>query len=325
MNPIENIRRPVAADFSMFEQRFAQTLQSHVSTLNDIFTHLKNHRGKHIRPILTLLSAKLCGNINEKTIDTSIVLELLHTASLLHDDVIDNADTRHSQPSVNKKWSNKLAILSGDYLLATAMSCLTQMRNTRIQQLICDLSHTLSEGEVLEINYGSDIWITEQQYFEIIKKKTASLFATCTEAGAISVGATAYQANNLHAFGDELGTCFQLQDDIFDYSENEQLGKPTMNDIRDKKVTLPLLVALQRAPQQESEQLKQRIENDVFDWELENDIKSFVMRYDGIRYTRKKIEEHKRQARLALTVFHPVTPAYEALLQLLDFTTQRTF
>ncbi len=325
MNPIENIRRPIAADFKMFEHCFAQTLQSHVSVLNDIFTHLNNHRGKHIRPILTLLSAKLCGNINEKTTDTAVVLELLHTASLLHDDVIDSADMRHNQPSVNKQWDNKLAILSGDYLLATAMSYLTQMRNTRIQQLICDLCHTLSEGEVLEINYGSDIWITEQQYFEIIRKKTASLFATCTEAGAISVGATAYQANNLKTFGEELGVCFQLRDDIFDYSDNDQLGKPTMSDIRDKKVTLPLLVALQRAPRHEGDALKQRIENDAFNWELENDIKSFVMRYDGIRYTQKKIEEHKRQARLALTVFYPVTPAYEALLQLLDFTTQRTY
>ena len=325
MNTIQNIRSIVSAEFTQFEKYFANILHTDVPVLTEMFNHILTHRGKQLRPLLTLLSGKICGNINSKTISTAVVLELMHSASLLHDDVIDDSDSRHGQPSANRLWSNKLAILAGDYMLASAMKELTRMHNIRIQQLVCDMSHTLSQGEVLELHHDSSMWISENLYFEIIRCKTASLFATCTEAGAISVGATGYQSSKLRRFGEELGICFQLQDDIFDYSENDQLGKPTMSDIRDHKATLPLIKALQRAPRQEADSLKQRIENDPFDWTLENDIKSFVLRYDGIRYAQQQIQEHKQTARQQLAVFHPISAAYEALLQLLDFTTQRTY
>lgn len=325
MKTIDDIRQPVEAEFEIFEHRFAQALQSDINVLKDIYEHTLANKGKRVRPLLTLLSGRLCGKINDKTYDIASVLEILHTASLMHDDVIDDTHQRRGQQSVNDKWTNKLAILSGDYMLGIAMKMLVQLRNVRLQQLVCELVQRLSKGEVLELHHDSSMWIDETQYFDIIYNKTASLFATCTEAGAISVGATGYQATALRRFGEELGLCFQLQDDILDWSDGEQLGKPTMNDIRDHKVTLPLIISLNRAEEEECALLKKRIENEPFDWSLENDIKSFVLRYDGIRYAQKKIEEHRHKAKLHLTAFHPITPAYEALLNMLDFTTQRTY
>lgn len=325
MTNIIDIRQPIAKEFEQFKTLFAQCLQSDINVLQEIYEHILANSGKQIRPTLTLLSAKLCGNITEKTYDAAVVFELLHTASLLHDDVIDDTLQRRSKKSVNAQWTNKLAILSGDYMLSTAMRRLTKMRNLHIQNIVCDLVSKLSKGEILEINYGDSMWITEKHYFNIIRHKTASLFSACTEAGAISVGATGVQTKALRLFGEEMGICFQMQDDIFDYSDSEQLGKPTMNDIRDKKVTLPLIIALKRADKKDAAALKLRIENEPLTWELENDIKNFVMRYDGIGYAQQRINEHKKIAKILLTEFHPITPAYESLLQLLDYTTQRSF
>lgn len=325
MKTIDDIRKPVLAEFAIFERNFARALESETDVLNDIFEHILANRGKQLRPLLTLLSAQLCGKINDKTYSIATILEMLHTASLIHDDVVDSTSQRRGQQSVNDKWSNKIAVLSGDYLMATALKILVQMRNVRLQQMICILIQQLTKGEILELNYNSSMWIDENRYFDIIRLKTASLFSTCTESGAISVGATGYQATNLRKFGEELGLCFQLQDDILDWSEGEQLGKPTMNDIHDHKVTLPLIIALNRADEKERNKLMSRIENETINWELESDIKNCVLKYDGIRYAQKKIEEHKRKAKLLLTAFHPITPTYEALLDLLDFTTQRSF
>ncbi len=325
MKTIDDIRKSVMAEFAIFERHFARALENETDVLHDIFEHILANRGKQLRPLLTLLSAQLCGKINDKTYSIATVLEMLHTASLIHDDVVDSTTQRRGQQSVNDKWTNKIAVLAGDYLMASALKELVQMRNIRLQQLISVLIQQLTKGEILELNHNSSMWINENRYFNIIQLKTASLFATCTEAGAISVGATGYQATNLRKFGEELGICFQLQDDILDWSDGEQLGKPTMNDIHDHKVTLPLIIALNRAEDSERNKLMRRVENEPLDWELESDIKTFVLKYDGIGYAQKKIEEHKRKAKLLLTVFHPVTPTYEALLDLLDFTTLRTF
>lgn len=325
VNNIEDIRQPIAHEFRNFEHRFSEALDNDVDTLHEIFQHILANRGKQIRPILTLLSAKLCGNINDKTYDIATVLELLHTASLLHDDVIDDTSQRRGTPSINAAWNNKLAILAGDYLLSVAMKMLVQTRNVRIQQLVCELVMQLSRGEVLELHHNGSMWIDEQTYFEIIRSKTASLFAACTEAGAISVGATGYQATSMRKFGEELGLCFQLRDDILDYSDSDQLGKPTMNDIRDGKVTLPLIIALCRAPEFERTEFMNRVETHPYDWDIENEIKSFVLRYDGVRYAQQQIDEHRKKAKLILTAFHPVTPAYQSLLDLLDFIMLRSY
>ena len=325
MEKITEIRKPVEKEYKAFQLRFANALNTEQPVLKDICQHILDHHGKQVRPLLTLLSAKLCGTPNDKTYDIAAVLELLHTASLLHDDVVDETLQRRGEKSVNSEWGNKLAILGGDYILSMAMRMLVLTRNVRLQQTVCELVQQLSIGEVMELHHDTSMWIDEDQYYEIIKRKTASLFAACTETGAISVGATGYQTTHLRRFGEQLGLCFQIQDDILDYSDSEQLGKPTMNDIRDHKVTLPLIIALRRATERERKELIERIGNHDIDWELESDIKSLVLRYDGVGYCRQQLDKHRKEAQVALTVFHPITRVHESLLSLLHFTIARNY
>jgi len=323
MTTIEQIRQPVAEEFRLFERSFEQALQTDNTLLKEVLSVVLARRGKQLRPLLVLLSAKLCHGINEKTIQTAVALELLHTASLIHDDVVDGSDTRRGLPSVNARWNNKIAVLVGDYLLAKVINILSEIRNVKILNIVSDMGRALSEGELLQLHSKDDMWITEKDYFRIIEHKTARLFAACCEAGAASSGATMKQETALSCFGEELGICFQMQDDILDYSDSEELGKPTMGDIRDGKVTLPLLISLNRAPKQEAQRIIALTQQD-FSLKTENDIKSFVLRYDGIRYAQQRMREHQQTALSALTAFRENLTT-NALTLLLEHTVNRVF
>ncbi|MBR1564752.1 MAG: polyprenyl synthetase family protein [Paludibacteraceae bacterium] len=323
MTTIEQIRQPVAEEFRLFERSFEQALQTDNTLLKEVLSVVLARRGKQLRPLLVLLSAKLCHGINEKTIQTAVALELLHTASLIHDDVVDGSDTRRGLPSVNARWNNKIAVLVGDYLLAKVINILSEIRNVKILNIVSDMGRALSEGELLQLHSKDDMWITEKDYFRIIEHKTARLFAACCEAGAASSGATMKQETALSYFGEELGICFQMQDDILDYSDSEELGKPTMGDIRDGKVTLPLLISLNRAPKQEAQRIIALTQQD-FSLKTENDIKSFVLRYDGIRYAQQRMREHQQTALSALTAFRENLTT-NALTLLLEHTVNRVF
>lgn len=323
MTTIEQIRQPVAEEFRLFERSFEQALQTDNTLLKEVLSVVLARRGKQLRPLLVLLSAKLCHGINEKTIQTAVALELLHTASLIHDDVVDGSDTRRGLPSVNARWNNKIAVLVGDYLLAKVINILSEIRNVKILSIVSDMGRALSEGELLQLHSKDDMWITEKDYFRIIEHKTARLFAACCEAGAASSGATMKQETALSCFGEELGICFQMQDDILDYSDSEELGKPTMGDIRDGKVTLPLLISLNRAPKQEAQRIIALTQQD-FSLKTENDIKSFVLRYDGIRYAQQRMREHQQTALSALTAFRENLTT-NALTLLLEHTVNRVF
>ena len=323
MTTIEQIRQPVAEEFRLFERSFEQALQTDNTLLKEVLSVVLARRGKQLRPLLVLLSAKLCHGINEKTIQTAVALELLHTASLIHDDVVDGSDTRRGLPSVNARWNNKIAVLVGDYLLAKVINILSEIRNVKILSIVSDMGRALSEGELLQLHSKDDMWITEKDYFRIIEHKTARLFAACCEAGAASSGATMKQETALSCFGEELGICFQMQDDILDYSDSEELGKPTMGDIRDGKVTLPLLISLNRAPKQEAQRIIALTQQD-FNLKTENDIKSFVLRYDGIRYAQQRMREHQQTALSALTAFRENLTT-NALTLLLEHTVNRVF
>lgn len=323
MTTIEQIRQPVAEEFRLFERSFEQALQTDNTLLKEVLSVVLARRGKQLRPLLVLLSAKLCHGINEKTIQTAVALELLHTASLIHDDVVDGSDTRRGLPSVNARWNNKIAVLVGDYLLAKVINILSEIRNVKILNIVSDMGRALSKGELLQLHSKDDMWITEKDYFRIIEHKTARLFAACCEAGAASSGATMKQETALSCFGEELGICFQMQDDILDYSDSEELGKPTMSDIRDGKVTLPLLISLNRAPKQEAQRIIALTQQD-FSLKTENDIKSFVLRYDGIRYAQQRMREHQQTALSALTAFRENLTT-NALTLLLEHTVNRVF
>ena len=312
--------------FGEYEQAFAQVMRSENPLLNEVLNYIHAKSGKQLRPLLVLLSAEICRGVTDKTISAAVALELLHTASLVHDDVVDSSPTRRGAKAVHAKWSNKVAVLVGDYMLARVINVIAEIRNTPILNIVSRLGKALSSGELLQLHANSSMWINEEQYFRIIDQKTAQLFAACTEAGAESCLATMRQTTALREYGRHLGICFQLKDDIFDYSDAEELGKPTMNDICDGKATLPLIVSLKRATADEAEHIKQTAEdlanglaNPV---EAEQEIKSFVLRYEGVRYATARMHEHKKSAIEALSVFRD-SPVKTALIALLEYAVNR--
>lgn len=323
---LDDIRQPVRDAFEQYEKAFAQTMQSDHPLLNEVLDYIRAKAGKQLRPLIVLLSAAISRGVTDKTILAAVALELLHNASLVHDDVVDSSPTRRGAKSVHAKWNNKVAVLVGDYMLAKVIGITAEIRNTPILNIVAKLGRDLSSGEIMQLHANSSMWIDEKQYFQIIDQKTAQLFAACAEAGAESCLATMRQTTALREFGRELGICFQLKDDIFDYSDAEELGKPTMSDIRDGKATLPLIVSLQRAPQPESNHIRQLAEDLVNGLveasDAEQEIKSFVLRYEGVRYATARMHEHKKSAVEALSVFRD-SLTKKALLSLLEYAVNR--
>lgn len=327
---MDSLRNVIQTEFRQFEIEFAQALHSDNPMLNDALDYVRSQHGKQLRPILVMLSAGICRGITGKTIKTAASMELMHTASLVHDDVVDNSPTRRGQKSVHELWGNKIAVLVGDYMLAKSISLLAATRNHTILSIAADMTAALTSGEILQLHSNQSMWINEEQYLRIIESKTASLFSACSESGAASSGATARQQAALRQFGICLGMCFQLKDDIFDYSDVEDLGKPTMNDIVDGKATLPIIKSLQRANKEEAAHIKEIAEAlaskaahiDVF--EAEQEIRSFVLRYDGIRYAYQMMDRYRSKAIEALKGF-PDSIYKTNLIKLLDYAINRMY
>lgn len=325
---MKDFKLHIQNEFSQYEDAFSEALGTTHPLLSQVLNYIHQQRGKQLRPILVLLSAAICRGITSKTLQTAVVLELTHTASLVHDDVVDNSPTRRGNNSVHQQWSNKVAILTGDYMLAKVISLLSELRNANLLNIVSTMSKSLTEGELLQLHAGDTMWISEKQYDQIIEQKTACLFAACSEAGAASSGATCRQITALRKYGLHLGMCFQLKDDVLDYSDIEDIGKPTMNDLQDGKATLPLLISLQRASKEEAALIRAKAEalasksTDINIFETEQDIKSFVLRYEGIRYAHQKMEQHRKKALEALSIF-PDSKYKESLIALLDYAINR--
>ena len=325
---MKDFKLHIQNEFSQYEDAFSEALGTTHPLLSQVLNYIHQQRGKQLRPILVLLSAAICRGITSKTLQTAVVLELTHTASLIHDDVVDNSPTRRGSNSVHQQWTNKIAVLTGDYMLAKVISLLAELRNANLLNIISSMSKSLTEGELLQLHAGDTMWISEKQYYQIIEQKTACLFAACSEAGAASSGATARQQKALQQFGICLGMCFQIKDDIFDYSDIEDLGKPTMNDISDGKATLPIIKSLQRANKEEVAHIKSLGEalankaEGINTIEVEEEIKSFVLRYDGIRYAYHLMEKYRQKAVETLKVF-PDNVYKNSLIALLDYAINR--
>lgn len=322
MQTFEQIIRPIANDLQRFEQSFREALYGEQDLLNEVLQYVVTQKGKRIRPILTLLSAQICHSVSDKTIDTAVAMELLHTASLIHDDVVDKSSTRRNAPTIHARWNNKIAVLVGDYIFAKVLVIMASMHNNRILSILSDMAKALVEGEMIQLHYNQSMFIDEETYYTIIDHKTARLFAACAEAGAASALASPKQLHTLRQFGQLLGMCFQLKDDILDYSDLEDIGKPTLSDIRDNKVTLPLIIALRRAPLAEAEQIKQLITEGHTGFE--QSVQSFVLRYDGIGFATQKMLELKERAIAMLASFHD-SPTKQALIDLLSYSINRLY
>jgi octaprenyl-diphosphate synthase len=328
MGLMEAIRNAIQTEFRQFDAELTSALHSENPLLNEALDYLRAQKGKQLRPILVMLSAGICRGITNKTIKTAVSMELMHTASLVHDDVVDNSPTRRGQNALHKQWSNKVAILVGDYMLAKAIEQLATVHNNTVLNIVAEMTLALTSGEILQLHANQSMWINEEQYLRIIEHKTARLFAACSEAGAASSGATARQQKALRQFGIYLGMCFQIKDDIFDFSDIEDLGKPTMNDINDGKATLPIIKSLQRASKEEATHIQALGDalasksSSINALEAQEEIKSFVLRYDGIRYAYHLMEKYRKKAIEALKIF-PDNIYKNSLITLLNYAINR--
>lgn len=324
MKDIAAIKQPVINDFQRFEEQFKAAFQSDNQQLTEIYTYLLTNVGKQVRPTLTLLCSKLCGKINDMAIQAAVALELMHTASLLHDDVVDEAKERRGNPSVYAQWGNKTAILSGDYLLAASFLVITGISNAKIWSILANVGKLLAEGELLQLNKADGETVSETHYFKVIERKTATLFSACTEVGAISAGADNEKIKRMREFGENLGIGFQIKDDIFDYSDSNVIGKPTGNDLREGKITLPLIYALKASSESERKEILLKIQSISTNELYIAEIQQFARDKGGIQYAEEKMSHYKNKAIEALSSF-PDNEEKDALIAILDFATARNY
>ena len=296
MERLEQIKSPISAEFEVFKQKFDASLQSSNPLLGEVINFIKQRKGKMMRPILTLLMAKLYGEIEDSTYYAAISLELLHTASLVHDDVVDESDKRRGQSSVNAIYDNKVSVLVGDYLLATSLTNAAMTTDVQLVELVSRLGQALSEGEIIQLSNTNASDFSEDVYFDVIKKKTAALFSTAAEAGARSVKSSDEMAKNAALFGELLGIAFQIKDDIFDYYKSDVLGKPTGNDMREGKLTLPALYVLNTLKDESMMSLALKIRSLEATTEEIAHFIDYVKANGGIDYATEVMVNYRNQA-----------------------------
>jgi len=321
MSGIENIIAPVKVEMSSFETYFKSALESKVPLLDKVTKYIVKRKGKQMRPLFVFLSCKLFGEANDTTFHAASLVELLHTATLVHDDVVDDANERRGFFSVNALWKNKIAVLVGDYMLSKILLLSIEKENIDLLEVVARSVKEMSEGELLQIEKARSLDITEAVYFDVIKKKTASLISTCCEAGAISVGAHEHRAR-MRDFGEKVGIAFQIKDDIFDYGTPNHIGKPTGIDIREQKMTLPLIYALDHAPPKIKAELKNIVKNHNEKGAKIKRATDIVIECGGIDYAYKTMKAYADDAIGILNGF-PDSAAKESLKALVDYTMNR--
>lgn len=322
MNDRSKIEEPVAVEFKRFNDEFAASLRSETNRLQSAIDQILNASGKHVRPLLVLLAAKACGQVTEHTINSAVLLELLHTATLIHDDVIDETKQRRGIPSLNAIFDNRISVLVGDYVLSTALIRSIQTGNLQIIGIVSNLGRDLSEGEIKQLETAEESILDEACYMQVIRKKTALLLSACAEIGAISAGATPELTAICREFGEYLGYCFQIKDDIFDYFKDANIGKPTGNDIREGKITLPLLYALKAGGREEAADCLEIIHQKDFSSENIDRLIQFAKANGGIEYAEQRMREYHDKAVRVLNTL-PESSAREGLLLLSDFIIER--
>jgi octaprenyl-diphosphate synthase len=296
MDHLSIIRQPIEAELKEFIGLFDESLSHTDGMLSDALEHIRQRGGKRMRPILTLLMAKNLGEVNRTTQYAALGLELLHTASLVHDDVVDESGERRGQASVNAMFNNKVAVLVGDFILSSALLYVSRSGNSRIITSLAELGQTLSQGELLQLNNFSDDGISEDVYYQIIRQKTASLFARCAMNGALSVDATDEEVRDAYDFGMAIGMIFQIRDDIFDYFDSKEIGKPTGNDMAEGKLTLPIIHALKKTGNQDMLELAKKVKKGFVKDEEIHQLVKFAIDNGGIDYAVKRMDDFSEQA-----------------------------
>lgn len=322
-NTLGRIKQPVEKEFKEFNEYFRSAMRSNTKLLDMMARYIVSQKGKRIRPLLVLLSAKAAGGVTPATYRAATLVEILHTATLVHDDVVDDANMRRGVASINAVWKNKVAVLMGDFLLSRGLLLSLEHSDYYFLRSTSNAVKRMSEGELLQIQKSRQLDTTEDTYLRIISDKTASLISTCTEIGAASATDDAHIIEQMKMYGEFVGMAFQIRDDLFDFlSEEKHIGKPIGNDIKEKKITLPLIAALRNASREESTRIMSIIKKGPKGRDIE-DILQFVEQSGGISYARSKAEEFAANAIKTLDVVQE-SEARGALMLFIDYVMKRT-
>lgn len=319
---LDDIKTPIAREMDEFEQKFRASMKTKVLLLDKIMSYIVKRKGKQMRPMFVFLSAGTCGKIQESTFRGASLIELLHTATLVHDDVVDEANYRRGFFSVNALWKNKIAVLVGDFLLSRGLILSVENKDFNLLEIVTEAVKEMSEGELLQMEKSRRLDITEDVYYEIIRQKTASLISSCCAVGASSSGSPVEVVKKMRTFGEKIGMAFQIKDDLFDYGEAE-IGKPVGIDIREKKMTLPLIHALSKVGWMEKRRIVSIIKNDSENTKKVKEVIAFVKQSGGIEYAMDKMNQYHREATDIMSEF-PDSAYKKSLLDLVQFTIDRT-
>lgn len=322
MITLEDIRKPVSREMKEFNSRFKSEISSDILLVNLVTRFVLRKKGKQMRPLFVFLSSRLTGEITDSTYTAASLVELMHTATLVHDDVVDESNERRGTFSVKAIWKSKVAVLFGDYLLAQGLLLAVRNKDYDLLEIISNASREMSEGELLQIQKSRSLNIDLDTYYEVIRKKTASLIATCTASGAKAAGASPATVDQVYQMGIQIGMAFQIKDDLFDYQPHGVIGKPTGNDIKDKKFTLPLIYALNQAEPARRKSIIRKIKNGNRSQHVVNEVIQFVNDMGGIDFAITKMQEYKSAAMEILHSF-PESPARNSLRDLVEFTVSR--
>ena len=319
---LTQIKAPISSVMDDFEQKFRSSMKSQVPLLDRITHYIVKRKGKQMRPMFVFLSAGLCGGIQDKTHRAATLIELLHTATLVHDDVVDDSNERRGFFSINALWKNKIAVLVGDYLLSKGLLLSVQYKDFELLEIVSEAVRVMSEGELLQIEKARRLDIKEEIYYEIIRQKTASLIASCCASGASSAGSSKETVQTMHQFGELIGMAFQIKDDLFDYGPDGVIGKPTGIDIKESKMTLPLIHSLTKASYSDRKRIINIIRNHNTDDKKVREVIQFVKESGGLEYATIKMNEYQEQAFSILNTF-PDSVYKNSLRDLVRFTTER--
>jgi len=295
LDVLDKIKAPVAAELEQFREAFRKTLYSDNPLLEQAVEHLLKAPGKQLRPLLVLLAARMVGEVNEKVIRVALALEMLHTASLVHDDVVDESDRRRGLPSVNALLSNQVAVLAGDFVLSKALECAAETEDVRVVRYIAQLGQSLANGELLQLDSQDSEVLSEAVYFDIIGRKTASLFSLCARLGAMMAGGTEAEAERLAQYGKLIGICFQLRDDVFDYGTAE-VGKPLGNDMKEGKLTLPTIYAVVHSDDASMRELALKVRRREASAEEMHQLMDFTVSQGGLEYAQWHMKDMQGMA-----------------------------
>ena len=324
MDSLTLIRRPIEHDFETFKQLFDKSLTHPDGLLAEVLNHIRQRKGKGMRPILMMLVAKNYGEVSEVTQNAALGLELLHTASLVHDDVVDESSERRGQPSVNATYNNKVSVLVGDFILSTALLHVAYTGNQRIVENLAELGRTLASGEILQLSNIRNQEISEDVYYQVIKQKTAALFEACASIGALSAGASDEEVKRAGFFGQTIGIIFQIRDDIFDYFDSKDIGKPTGNDMTEGKLTLPIIYALNKSPYESMMNLARKVKAGTINTDEIAVLVEFTKQQGGIEYAEQAMLNYRAQAQEYVSSIQKAE-IRDALTAYLDYVMQRNY